>query len=207
MSKQQEIKAPVKKKMSPREAAQLRRAEEEKRKRLIYLGAAAGVVVLLGAVLYSVFNTPPAPVIQGVEVFPNIQAGHTTAAVTYAQAPPVGGEHDARWVNCGSYDQSLRNENAVHSMEHGALWITYQPNLPTDQVSQLRNLARGQRYVLLSPYEGLSSPIVASAWGAQLKAETGNDPRLPNFISTYQNGPFTPERGAPCTGGMGTPLG
>ncbi|MCC7165676.1 MAG: DUF3105 domain-containing protein [Anaerolineae bacterium] len=170
----------------------------------LWIGLGIVALVFLGTLLFSATQTRP---IEGIEIFPSVSAGHTDEAVTYAQTPPVGGEHNPVWQNCGIYDQPLRNENAVHSMEHGALWITYQPDLPADQVSQLQNLARGQRYVLLSPFEDLPSAIAASGWGAQIKMNNANDPRLPNFISTYQNGPFTPERGATCAGGLGTPLG
>ena len=189
--------------------ANKRRAQAARQTRQIpwlWIGLGVAAIAIVAILIFSATVSAP-KAIERIEIFPNITAGHTEAAVTYPQTPPVGGQHDPRWQNCGIYDQPLRNENAVHSMEHGALWITYKPDLPADQVSQLQNLARGQRYVLLSPFEGLPSPIVASGWGAQIKMENANDSRLPNFISTYQNGPFTPERGATCAGGLGTPLG
>lgn len=183
-----------------------RAARESRQIPWLWIGLGVVAVVFLGSLLYSATQSGPRP-IEGIEIFPGLQAGHTEEAVTYAQNPPAGGEHDPTWQNCGIYDQVLRSENVVHSMEHGALWLTYQPDLSADQVSQLQNLARRQRYVLLSPFEGLPAPIVASGWGAQIKLNNASDARLPNFISTYQNGPFTPERGAACSGGIGTPLG
>lgn len=171
----------------------------------LWIGLGVAALVFLGTLFYSAFAGAP-KAIEGVQVFTNIVAGHTEAPVTYAQTPPVGGKHDPRWQNCGIYDQPIVDENAVHSMEHGALWITYQPNLPADQVSQLQNLARGQRYVLLSPYEELPAPIVASAWGAHLPVQAANDSRLAQFVAQYQHGPFAPEPGAPCVSGIGTPL-
>jgi hypothetical protein len=59
----------------------------------------------------------------------------------------------------------VRNETAVHSMEHGAVWITCRPGLPTEQVDKLRELATSKTYVLASPYPDLPAPVVASAWG------------------------------------------
>jgi len=50
---------------------------------------------------------------------------HVTRPVTYSVIPPVGGQHNATWMNCGIYDQPVLNERAVHNMEHGAIWITY----------------------------------------------------------------------------------
>lgn len=196
----------AKKKPNQRELRAQRLAQEQQRRRWIYIGVGIAIVLLLGALVYFVTNAPQPQAIQGVQTFGNIPAGqHVEGPIPYAQTPPVGGPHNGVWQNCGIYANAIRSENAVHSLEHGAVWITYRPDLPADQIEQLRNLARGQRYVLLSPFDGVPSPVVASAWAAQLQMESATDARLAQFISQYQQGPFTPERGAPCTGGIGTP--
>lgn len=65
----------------------------------------------------------------------------------------------------------------------------------------------GSRYVDVSPYPGLSSPIVISSWGFQLRVGSPSDPRLQRFVDTFRNSPtYTPEPGGECTGGVGTPL-
>ncbi len=134
------------------------------------------------------------------------QAGeHTQGDVDYEQNPPVGGEHNPIWQNSGFYDQPIRDENAVHTLEHGAVWITYSPNLPQGQVDKLRDLAGSQIYALVSPYPGLGSPIVASAWGKQLSLQGAGDPDLERFMRAYSQGPQAPELGAACTGGLGQP--
>jgi Protein of unknown function (DUF3105) len=128
---------------------------------------------------------------------------HTTGDVDYAQSPPVGGPHNPVWQNCGYYDKPVRDENAVHSLEHGAVWITYSPDLPQDQVDKLRDIAESQSYILVSPYPDLPSntPVVASAWGKQVSLDGADDPDLESFIQAYRQGPQTPEPGAVCTGG------
>jgi hypothetical protein len=88
----------------------------------------------------------------------------------------------------------------VHSLEHGAVWITFDPNLPQDQRDQIRALTEEQAYVLASPMEGLPSPVVASSWNNQIQLESASDPDLRRFIATYKQGPDTPEPGASCTG-------
>ncbi len=119
---------------------------------------------------------------------------------------PVGGTHSSVWQNCGIYDQPVRNENAVHSLEHGAVWLAYRPDLPAAAVDTLRNLARGHDHVLLAPYPNLPQAVVATAWGLQLPVEDASDPRLPLFVTRYENGPQTPEPGAVCSGGTGSPI-
>lgn len=142
----------------------------------------------------------------GIQTFSNLSRDHQEGSITYPQVPPVGGPHNPVWMNCGIYDKPIPNENAVHSLEHGAVWITYQPDLPEASVEVLRGLVRGHDHVLLSPYPGLPAPVVASAWGVQLRATGADDPRLAKFVATYENGPQTPEPGAPCSGAIGVPL-
>jgi hypothetical protein len=135
-------------------------------------------------------------------------SGHDEAVVIKnASLPPVGGVHSPRWQNCGIYDQPVEAKNAVHSMEHGAVWITYHPDLPTGEVESLREQARDQSYLLLSPYPDLTSDVVLSAWGIQLEVDSVDDERIGQFIDQYRLGPQTPEYGAACDGGVGRPIG
>lgn len=143
--------------------------------------------------------------IQAEQSFDNLAYDHVETPVTYPQSPPVGGNHSRVWQNCGIYTQPVRNENAVHSLEHGAVWITYQPTLPKDQLETLTELAKNNSYTLLSPYEGLKTPVVLSAWGKQLSVQTAGDERVAAFVRRYVQGPQTREPGAPCTGGTGEP--
>ncbi|MGI5163011.1 DUF3105 domain-containing protein [Spirillospora sp. CA-253888] len=132
---------------------------------------------------------------------------HVTTAVTYDTTPPMGGAHDQMWQNCDArvYDRPLRNENAVHSLEHGAVWITYRPGLDAAQVEALGKKVKATDYSLMSPYPGLDAPIALSAWGKQVKVQDANDPRIDAFLRAYVKGPQTPEPGAACTGAKDTP--
>lgn len=182
----------------------------ERRRRLIWNGVIAGTVVLLGAGLTALGlsgGSHATPAIKGVQSFSKLSRNHVTTPVKYAQNPPVGGNHNPRWLNCGIYTSPVPNENAVHDLEHGAVWITYRPDLATQQVNQLSELVRSYKtYVTLSPYPGLTAPVVASAWGKQLRLQTASDPRLRKFLDVYRTGPQDLEPGAPCnTGGVGTP--
>jgi hypothetical protein len=141
------------------------------------------------------------PVPAGVQHFAVTERAHVEGPVSYPQTPPVGGNHAPIWQNCGFYDTPIPNESAVHSLEHGAVWITYQPDVPEEQVAALRQLAHRQPYVLVSPFPDLPAPIVASAWGYQLYLEASDDPRLAEFVRAFRLGPQAPERGAPCLGG------
>jgi Protein of unknown function (DUF3105) len=171
------------------------------------VAAVAGGALLVGGNLaaYARVKHTHEEHIPGVQTFRGLSRQHTTAHVVYPQTPPVGGPHAPLPLNCGIYSAPVPAENAVHSLEHGAVWITYRPDLPADQVKSLQTIVRGQSHLLLSPFPGLPAPVVASAWGRQLRLGNASDPRLNRFIRVYRGGPQTPERGAPCSGGVGKP--
>src|SRR5262245_59145900 len=134
----------------------------------LVLGAVA-VVGLVGGLLY-LGNREQATTnmtIEGLKTFPDPGRGHQEGDLHYAQPVPVGGVHNPEWLNCGIYDQPVRPENAIHSMEHGAVWIAYRPDLPADQVELLRDIVRQKRsqrneaLVVLAPNPDITVPIVA----------------------------------------------
>ncbi|MCT1618967.1 DUF3105 domain-containing protein [Janibacter hoylei] len=179
----------------------------ERRRSLILAGAAALVIVFIaGAVGWAILSERDDRQAQGdlsgVKTYEYAGGNHVEGKVDYKESPPVGGEHNAIWLNCGTYDVPLPNEHAVHSLEHGAVWITYDPELPEADVKKL-DQALPDTYTLLSPYEGdMDSKIVLSAWGHQLSVDSADDPRIKGFIKEYRQGPQTPEPGAACTGGV-----
>lgn len=122
--------------------------------------------------------------------------------ILYEQIPPTGGVHRTAWQNCGFYSEFINNENGVHALEHGAVWITYDPGLPQDQIDALAERAN-QDFILVSPYPGLDAPVVASVWGKQIKLEAADDPRLDAFIREYRKNPDNaPEPLGICYGGI-----
>lgn len=148
----------------------------------------------------------PAAEVEGVETFGELSRDHVEGPVDYDQDPPVGGAHAAVWQNCGAYDQPIADENGVHSMEHGAVWITYDPGLPAEEVNELTGRAAVSTHVLVSPRDGLPSPVVATAWSTQLQLDSATDERLDEFLTTYVQGSQTPEPGVTCAQGTGEPL-
>jgi hypothetical protein len=138
--------------------------------------------------------------LEGVQSFDDLSRKHTDGYVTYEQRPPVGGVHNPVWQDAGFYEKQVPEEKAVHTLEHGAVWITYSFDLPQDQKEKLRQIVESQDCLLASPYPYLQAPVVASAWGKQLELEGVDDPNLQEFIRFYRKGPQTPEPGAPCTG-------
>ncbi|WP_206063220.1 DUF3105 domain-containing protein [Nocardioides sp. HDW12B] len=194
--------------------AQARRAE--RRRSLLIIGGTGLVgVAIIGAAAFAVIDqnkeneaadAAGQAALEGVETFDDLGRDHVETAVEYPQTPSVGGDHNPVWQNCGFYDSEVAPENATHSLEHGAVWIGYAPDLADDQVTALEDIASQNDYVLVSPVEGMDSPVTLSAWGLQIGVDTVDDPAVEAFIEEYQQGPQTQEPGASCQGGVGSPL-
>ncbi|MFC9838199.1 DUF3105 domain-containing protein [Rhodococcus sp. NPDC127530] len=182
----------------------------------------AAVVVVVGAVAVVAYaltsgtddgrdfsrsadNPDPSLGIEGIVTIDYPPAAHVQAPqrVAYDQTPPFGGAHDQYWATCTGivYPEAIRSENAVHSLEHGAVWVTYDPDrLSADEVSTLAAKVDGEPYTLMSPYPGLDSAVSLQSWGHQLKLDDVTDPRISDFLTALRQNPNTyPEPGATCS--------
>jgi hypothetical protein len=167
--------------------------------------------MLVASVLTACGSDEPAPSVDPdaveigeVAMYTDLTRDHAEEDVDYPQTPPVGGNHDPAWLDCNGvvYDEPVRDENAVHSLEHGAVWITYQPDVDEKDLAELRAKVDGQPYLFMSPYPDQAAPIMATAWGVQLAVQTADDPALSDFVEKYSQGLQTPEPGATCDGGV-----
>lgn len=152
---------------------------------------------------------PDAPNIRGEKVYRGLGREHRSGRIAYPArpVPPVGGPHNPVWQNADGavYDRPLRNEHAVHSLEHGTVWVTYAPDAPASGVRALRKQVEGVPYRMMSPVPKQGAPFELTAWGHQLSLRSGTDERAAQFLEAYTQGPQTPEAGAPATGGRKTP--
>ena len=186
-------------------------AKTARKQKLLWGVGGATAATLVGAlVIAAVVTDPPSPTrqdieIAGLETFEDLDANHVNGAVDYEQSPPVGDDHASTWLNCGVYTEEVPQENAVHSLEHGAVWAAYDPSaLSEEEITALQETLP-DAHTVVSPYEGLKSPITLSAWGAQVAVETPDDERLEDFVAKYWQSPGAPEPGASCTGGLDGP--
>ena len=138
--------------------------------------------------------------IVGFAILSATGGNHTLRSVTYAQVPPNSGNHSPVWQNCGFYSEPVGDEHAVHSLEHGVVWITYRPDLPADQIDLLRDFTAGQEHLIVSPYPDLPALIIASAWGHQQRFDTLDMAALEILVQDLRNSPDAPEPGGSCEG-------
>lgn len=172
----------------------------------VVIAVTASVLVIAAALVVPVVvqrareAAASAVTLDAVRVYEDLRRDHVEGDVTYDQSPPVGGPHDPVWLDCGAYDAPVRDENAVHDLEHGAVWIAYAPDLGSDDVATLT--AALPQNGIMAPYDGLRAPVVVTVWGRQLALTGADDPRLGLFIAAYGDGHTAPEPFASCAGGV-----
>jgi hypothetical protein len=101
----------------------------------------------------------------GLHLQPGDSAGYT-------DSPPTSGYHDPSPLpqEPKVFDQPVRQENAVHNLEHGAVFVYYQPEgpgaLPTEAVDSLRAVVEQPGYTFLAPNPDLpqETSMALAAW-------------------------------------------
>jgi hypothetical protein len=143
---------------------------------------------------------------EGIEVYAATTNKIVKGPIAYDRQPPTNGDHDPLWQNCGFYEKPIKDRHAVHSMDHGVVWITHRPDLPARQIEALRPYG-DERYVIVSPYPGQDVPVIATSWRVQLKLEGSGDPRLRQFVNQFRISEISPLSGNRCSLGVGNPKG
>jgi Protein of unknown function (DUF3105) len=147
-------------------------------------------------------ESPP----KGIEVYPATTNHTVKGPIHYERHPPTNGDHDPLWQNCGFYEEPIEDRHAVHSLDHGVVWITFRPDLPEQQKKSLRPYGK-ENYVIVSPYLGQDAPVIATSWRVQLELEGAEDPRLNRFVNQFRISEIAPLSGNRCTLGVGNPEG
>ncbi|PCG82345.1 hypothetical protein CIB93_30405 [Streptomyces sp. WZ.A104] len=196
------------------EEARRKERARERRVRIITIGASVAVVAALvagGGYLMAQANekekkeeqarTSP---VTGERTWDKLSQEHVATKVDYPMTPPVGGDHNQVWMNCNAdvYTDEIPKESAVHSLEHGAVWVTYNDKASEEDVEALTKRVKSTPYSLMSPVKDQKDPLMLSAWGKQVTVKSAEDDRVAQFFTKYVQGPQTPEPGAACTGGL-----
>jgi hypothetical protein len=182
---------------------------KQRRQRLLIYGGVLALVLIFA--VFALSQAGPSRLssvtgtIEGLQTFTGLSRAHAVDIdLAETGRPPAGGTHHPQWLNCGVYREPVPVINAIHSLEHGAVWLSYHPDLSAEQVAQLESYTRGDPFVLVSPYPDQEAPIIATAWGAQVDLEDAGDERIEMFVQRYRTA--GPEPGAVCAGGIGEPV-
>ena len=142
------------------------------------------------------------------------QIASGTSGSGYNSSPPSSGPHWPNPAKNGVYDDPLPDEQVIHNMEHGHVWLAYRPNksgspseegspeanlkpgVSEEEISKLKELVNDDDWkVIMTPRAKNETKIALVAWGRVLKMDEVDYNKIEDFIRTYRNrGPEkTPE--------------
>jgi len=149
-------------------------------------------VLGLGYWLFQSSNVDPATLpgqafeIQGQQHIPQGSTDHPA----YNSNPPTSGWHWPQPANWGAYDTTLPDEQLIHNLEHGGIWISYKPGLDENTVNQLKDFARRYRKIIVEPRPANDANIALAAWGRLQKLDNYSEAEILKFIEAhYDMGP------------------
>jgi len=106
----------------------------------------------------------------------------------YNSNPPTSGPHYAVPANWGIYDEPLPDEQLVHNLEHGGIWISYRDAGDQEAVNKLKSVADDFTIkVILTPRPENDSRIAVAAWGRLLKLADFDEQQIRDFIGAFIN--------------------
>ncbi len=148
-------------------------------------------VLVIGATgygLYYLARVPAKP--RPGEAFPILGREHISVGAShpaYNSNPPTSGSHYAQSDDWGVHQQELPDEQLLHNLEHGGIWISYRD---VDQKTKSDLEAMGRRYsgrVVITPRPANDAKIVLASWGRLEKLESFDETRIVDFIKANKN--------------------
>lgn len=146
------------------------------------------VLVFGGIVIASSINRPPEPPRPGTE---HNDGGreHTETTEYGGESPPTSGAH-ANPVAWGPYTEPVRDDQAIHNLEHGGIYVSYSPSLPKEDVKKLTELLFAPfsnpefqpKKIVLAPRASNKSPIELSSWRRSEKLTSYDAEKIQTYV-------------------------
>ncbi len=149
------------------------------------IGIVLVIAISYGLILIARKDQQPLPgealTIQGQEHIA-VGASHPE----YNSNPPTSGWHYAQPARWGVHQTELPDEQLIHNLEHGGIWISYM-GIDDSTRSALEKIATSQSKVIIEPRAKNDAPIVLAAWGRLLKLEKFDEQTIVAFIGANRN--------------------
>src|SRR3989344_5631667 len=81
----------------------------------------------------------------------------------YTSNPPTSGPHYNQTARSGFRNEVISDQNIIHNLEHGDIWIAYHPRIAEEVVEELKQF--GAAKVIITPRETNETDIALAAWG------------------------------------------
>lgn len=108
----------------------------------------------------------------------------------YNSNPPTSGWHWPQPAAWGSYATAQSDEQLIHNLEHGGIWISYKPDLDAQTIAQLNDFAKRYRKIIVAPRVANDSAIALAGWARLQKLDRYDERLILQFIDAfYDKGP------------------
>lgn len=149
------------------------------------VGILIAVAVVYGIVVLVRQSQQPRPgeaiAIQGQD---HIAVG--ASHLEYNSNPPTSGWHYAQPANWGVSQTELPDEQVIHNLEHGGVWVSY-TGIDDATRATLENLAKSYKKIVVEPRSKNDAPIVLASWGRLQKFQTLDEQAIRAFIDANSN--------------------
>ena len=123
-----------------------------------------------------------------------------TAPYTYDEentgtSPPVSGSHNPVPAECGLHTEKIPDENFVHSLEHGAVGVLFDPQAVNPQdIRAIEDIVSSYDDDTLSaPYPGMEDPIVVASWSRKMPLDELEGDAIREYIDEFRDTEPAPE--------------
>ncbi|HEX9503447.1 MAG TPA: DUF3105 domain-containing protein [Patescibacteria group bacterium] len=126
------------------------------------------------------------------QTFPNLGQEHITQASTdhkpYNSNPPTSGPHWPQPANWGAYSTTQADEQMVHNLEHGGIWISYKPGrVDKNTINLLNDFAKRYPLIIVEPRDKDDAAIALAAWTHLQNLDKYDEHAILEFINAYHN--------------------
>lgn len=130
---------------------------------------------------------------------------HSDQPQSFEMTPPVQGTHSSSPAACGVHATPVPNENLVHSLEHGAVALLFEPTKTTpEDIKELEAIASdNDENVLSAPYEGMEPAFAIASWGERMDLDELDITAVNEYIDAFAG--KGPEAGQTCPNTVDTP--
>ncbi|MFN2526839.1 MAG: DUF3105 domain-containing protein [Actinomycetota bacterium] len=163
----------------------------QRRARLVRLGVLAALAAGAGFLVIRSFQPEDIAGHAVQELSATGVGDHRSGPQQYESVPPVSGPHDPGAAPCGVHDTQPTDENFVHTLEHGAVAILYDPTLELEEIQAIEAIVSDfDSHTVSAPYTGMPDPIAVASWSRLMRLETLDEDAVREYIDKYrQNGP------------------
>ncbi len=148
------------------------------------------LVVVVGLIAFAIWASVKADESRPGVSFANQGQQHIAVGAShpaYNSNPPTSGWHYAQEATWGVHAQELPDEQVLHNLEHGGIWISY-TGIDQDTQAKIEDLAK--KYpdkLIITPRAKDDTKIVVASWTRLLKMDQYDETKIVEFISANKN--------------------